>query len=493
MKAPARRAGRLLVALASLLGLLGGLNVVGSNPPSAGAIGDSAVLGEWSAQIPVGTVGVHAALLRTGKVLLWEGRRGGLSSRARLFDPSTNTSTNVSSPYARNIFCAGNSFLPDGRLLVTGGDPPTFVGAFDSGTGTKSVSVFDPATESFSEETPMAYARWYPSNVLLANGRTLAFSGNDENGARVDTVESFNPNTHAWTTLPSSANQNVGLYPRTMLLPSGKVFVAGKPKNTKMFDPSTNTWARAGSFNIGQRKEGGAVLLPGLTEVLAAGGKLTSGAVTNTAEVYDLTDPSPHWTYTGAMAKQRINENLVLLADGTVLAVGGGGGGPYTNPQKQSELYDPATGTWASMAAQTANRTYHSTALLLPDGRVLSAGSTSGLPEETTVDIYSPPYLFDGPRPAITQAPSEISYGASFDITTSDAADISRVALIRPGSVTHAVNFDQRYVDLTFSKGSGTVTATTPTSGNVAPAGYYMLVVVNSAGVPSDAEFVHLS
>jgi hypothetical protein len=488
MTARTRRVNGRSVVLVLVLGLI----MTGATT-GAGASDDPAVVGQWSAQIPVGVIGVEAALLHTGKVILWESREGEIGSNAAIFDPDTLTAQNVSIPYARNVFCAGSYFLADGRLLVTGGDPPTHQGDQDANIGTTSSSLFDPVTQTWSELPPMAYARWYPSNAELADGKVLVFSGNNELGQEMVTVESFDPDTQTWTTLPPSANKHVGLYPRTLLLPNGKILVAGKLQKTWEFDPATSTWSFVGNFNIGDRREGGAVLLPGMTKVLAAGGWTGSGVMTNTAELLDLSAPTPHWTYTAPMANVRKNENLVLLADGTVLAVGGGNGNtPYGGPVKAAELFDPATETWSTMASQSANRTYHSTALLLPDGRVLSAGSTNGLPEQTTVDIYSPPYLFKGPRPTITDAPAEIGYGQSFDITTPDT-DISRVALIKAGSVTHAVDFDQRYVDMNFTVGNGVVTATVPTSGNVAPPGYYMLVEVNSAGVPSVAKWVHLS
>jgi galactose oxidase len=147
------------------------------------------------------------------------------------------------------------------------------------------------------------------------------------------------------------------------------------------------------------------------------------------------------------------------------------------------------------MASQVARRGYHSTSLLLPDGRVLSAGSDDFVAPDMsqTVEIYSPPYLFQGTRPTITSAPTSLKYNAAFTITTADAATITRVALIRPGSVTHADDFDQRYVDLAFTTGVGVVNATAPLSGNYAPPGYYMLVIVNSSGVPSVMPFLRLS
>ena len=202
----------------------------------------------------------------------------------------------------------------------------------------------------------------------------------------------------------------------------------------------------------------------------------------------------PTWTYTGSMNYARYNENLVLLADGTVLAVGGGGGGGrYDNPVLTAELYTPSTGLWSVMAAQTIQRTYHSTAVLLPDGRVVSAGSDNGASTQVTYEIYSPPYLFNGTRPVISAAPTTLTYGQTFSITTSNASTIASVALVRPGATTHADDFDQRYVNLKFTVGNGTLTATAPASGNIAPPGYYMLVIVNTSGIPSVMPFLSLN
>ena len=120
------------------------------------------------------------------------------------------------------------------------------------------------------------------------------------------------------------------------------------------------------------------------------------------------------------------------------------------------------------------------------------AGSDNGNSQEITYEIFSPPYLFNGARPVIQSAPTSLTYGASFTITTTDASTITRVALVRPGATTHADNFDQRYVDLSFTVGSGTIQATAPVSGSQAPPGYYMLVIVNSNGVPSVMPFLLL-
>jgi hypothetical protein len=316
-------------------------------------------------------------------------------------------------------------------------------------------------------------------------------------------MESYAYGTNTWKVLPTSANMPLDTlhwssYPRMVLLPSGKVFLAAPDKRTYEFDPSTNIWSFVAPTNLGFRFYAPHVLLPGQEKVLVAGGTVVEGppggAATNTAEVIDFSVGSPAWRYTGSMTYARENENLVLLADGTVLAVGGGGGGGFfLNPVLTPELYDPNTGKWTVMAAQIVQRTYHSTAVLLPDGRVLSAGSNDLGSMEQTYEIFSPPYLFRGHRPVATSVPPSLTYGSSFTITTPDAASITRVALIRPGATTHADNFDQRYVDLSFRAATGQITATAPASGNYAPPGYYMLVIVNSSGIPSVARFATLS
>ena len=143
------------------------------------------------------------------------------------------------------------------------------------------------------------------------------------------------------------------------------------------------------------------------------------------------------------------------------------------------------------MAAQRAPRMYHSTAVLLPDGRVLSAGESFGALKQTG-EIFSPPYLYRGARPAISSAPATLGYGRAFTVGTPNAASIKRVALVKAAAVTHSDNFDQRYVDCTFSAGGGKLHATAPPNGNHAPPGWYMLFLVNAAGVPSVAHWVRV-
>jgi hypothetical protein len=148
------------------------------------------------------------------------------------------------------------------------------------------------------------------------------------------------------------------------------------------------------------------------------------------------------------------------------------------------------------VASEQRPRLYHSTGLLLPDGRVLMAGGGalpgSGAIDQTNAEVFSPPYLFKGPRPTITSAPSTATYGSSFTVATPDASRIRSVALIRTGASTHSVDMSQNYVPLTFTAGSNQLLVQAPGNGNVATPGVYMLFIVDDQGVPSVASFVRL-
>jgi hypothetical protein len=455
--------------------------------PAVAAPPDRGDIGEWTDPVDIGVIGIHATLVRTGEVLLYGYVLDQAGTEAHLYNPVTGGNVDVTYDKRRDIFCSGHSVMPDGRVLIAGGQrygSPDFDG-IPFGT------IFDPISRSWSSGGRMANSRWYPTNVQMPDGTTLVLTGYFRSGDVVEEMESFDPATGTWTVLPPSADMYSDLYSKMVLTTDGRVFRAGPQQDTWFFDPATNSWSFVDNMRYGYRAFGGEVLLPGLQRVLVSGG-YSSTRATKTAEIIDLSDPQPRWAYTGSMVRPREQHNLVLLADGTVLAVGGGRSGLYDNPVREAELYDPATGTWRAMAAQQAQRTYHSTALLLPDGRVLSAGSDSG-DLASTVELYSPPYLFHGPRPVITSAPTEVTYGEEFAIGTNQAADITRVALVRAGSTTHTNNFEQRYVDLEFTVGAGEVSAVAPSTPNEAPPGYYLLFILDSDGVPAVAEFVLLS
>jgi hypothetical protein len=501
-------AGTALLAVASLYGrpnLDGGSSLALKPAESAQEL--PSAIGSWTEPATLCAldqaclVAGNAALLQNGNVLfVFYPPPGGKNSNALVLNPTTRAITDVTIPFALDIFCSGISIMPNGQVLITGGNNEN---STSSHAGTFTSTIFQPNTSTWYQGQSMNYGRWYPSTVELANGYMLELSGNDNTGKlRQNAMETYNYKTNTWTALPASANMPASTlhwtaYPRMVLLPSGNVFLASPDTNTYLFNPTTNAWSPEGTTKYGFRFYAPHVLLPGLEKVMVSGGTLVEapnlGGGTNTAEVIDFSATTPAWSYTSPMTYARINHNLVLLADGTVLAVGGGGGGgSYLSPILTPELYNPQTGTWALMAPQIVPRTYHSTAVLLADGRVLSAGANDHGSMELTYELYSPPYLFHGPRPTISANPTALAYATNFAITTPDAASITRVALIKPGATTHANDSDQRYVDLSFTIGSGQITAMAPASGNYAPPGYYMLVIVNSSGVPSVARMLKL-
>jgi hypothetical protein len=156
------------------------------------------------------------------------------------------------------------------------------------------------------------------------------------------------------------------------------------------------------------------------------------------------------------------------------------------------ELYEAATGQWTLGPAQDELRTYHSTALLLPDATVLSAGDDGhGGSSNDTAEIYEPPYLFKGARPSITSAPASVTYGDSFTVRTS--TDATKAVLMAPAAVTHANDMSQRNVPLDVSvQTAGSLSVEAPTVPELAPPTYYMLFVLNDQGVPSVAKFIRL-
>ncbi|HEV3275535.1 MAG TPA: galactose oxidase-like domain-containing protein, partial [Terriglobia bacterium] len=470
----------------------------------------------------MGAVGIHAALLPNGLVLFWyyphpfdTGNSIGL-----LWNPVTNAITQENVPWPIDVFCAGSIMLPNGNVMVIGGKND--MGGSDSDEGLTNITIFDWATSTWQQGPAMTYGRWYPGDVELPNGDVLAVSGIDAGGWNLtQQIERFSWANQSWSILPASANiaLQTSTYPRVIVTTDGNVFEAGQELNNLSLNPNTNTWSTVTNASIWPRFYGSSVLLPGLTQVLSVGGGLTdtdSRVATNSVSIMNY--PSGGWvdgcglnqpanttcvpvTSGGPapMSIQRENLNLVLLPDGTVMAEGGGqgclaapctGSYKYSNPVLYPEDYDPVANTWTPWSSQQVQRTYHSTALLLPDGRVVSAGSDNGT-QLTTLEVFSPPYLSAGSRPTITSAPTSLSYGQQFTITTPNAASISLVALIKAESTTHATRFDARYVTLACTAGSGQLTCTAPASGNVAPPGYYMLDVLMN-GVPAVMPFVQV-
>lgn len=406
-------------------------------------------------------------------------------------------------------------------------------------TGPTFTYAFNPVTEAWEFAGDMEEGRWYPTNTTLPDGRILILSGTNEGGGvgktdpiqlntRVEVYSATEDMTQvavlpepahhhamryvlpeAQDSPPGGGHDYISLYPRMFVLPlldedraaypAGKLFCAGYGPETRFLNPATWEWTDVADLNIGIRNDGTAVLLPlrppdYRARVLTFGGipDARTEIATETAEIMDFGTTPYKWEYTASMHHKRVNVCAVLLPDGTVLAVGGNSKGQFDEIVLDTELYDPDTGTWQTVAPMRVPRGYHSTALLLPDGRVLACGSTPYGNYELRMEVYSPSYLFRGTRPRIVRIPQKrLTYGESFEVAYEGA--VTSIALIRPGATTHAFDMDQRYVELTFQpQGTDRLLVDAPKDEHLAPPGYYMLFLLNEAGVPSVAEFVHL-
>jgi hypothetical protein len=403
-----------------------------------------------------------------------------------------------------DLFCSGHSALPDGRILVIGGHGADY----NTDIGSADANIFDPATLQWILASRMTYRRWYGTSTTLPDGRILAMSGNDVSATSyVRTPEIYNPSTNVWTQF-AAANLQLPLYPHMFVLPNGKLAYTGNTegdsypgplsgsRDTRTLDLATGAWTTVVPSTI----DGDSVMYaPG--KVMKAGssndGCFNGGASVATTFIIDFNQSSPTWQQTASMAAPRTDHNLTILPDGSVLATGGGrikNGCDISQPVYEAELWSPTTTAWTTMSAMATPRVYHSSAVLLPDGRVLVAGGgrDSSAPNELSAEIYSPPYLFMGLRPSISSAPSSMTYGAGFFVSTPNASTIGSVALMRPGAATHSFNQDQRFLNLSFQQAAGGITIQAPAGPNFAPPGYYMLFLVNQSGVPSLASFIRL-
>ncbi len=478
----------------------------------------------------------------------------GLFDHARLFDCQTFAITSPA-PAAgiRDLFCCGHAFLPDGRLLVAGGteewtvaavtEDPHEHAAMGHFRGIADAYVFDPAAQTWNAVSRMVFqpwtmsggGRWYPTLVTLGSGRVVAVSGHplDTDTRHFnDTIETFSaapaPLGH-WIdrgTVPAEMT----FYPRCHVIKDGTLFFASPiAGQSRKWNEASGAWTivAAGPTAVYDGIAVTSVLLPLLPEFGFRTRVLMCGHVT--AAFIDLDDAPPAWQPTGARTllvngtpPARVHCNAVLLPTGDVV-VCGGFHDPANDPAGgvcEIEIYHPFTNTWttrpAAAKAQVC-RNYHSVALLMPDGRVWMAGSNLAgkwsfhnpadfpgtLPHDAqqgTVDnrdlrieIYEPWYVGRGDRPTIAAAPASVAVGSAMQIQTPQAATISRVALMRAGSCTHAFNSDQRYVGVPFTRGAGVLNVTIPDNPNLLPPGPYLLFLLQpgqNAGVLADVPSV---
>jgi hypothetical protein len=471
--------------------------------------------GQWQV-LPYDVPGlaVHATVLNDGRVLLVEGSGSNAAQFAAgtfnvyVWDPQAGTFTNVPR-LPTDLFCGGHAVLRDGKVLFVGGTSAYPTAKLNAFLGSKATYVFDPATNSFTRQPDMASARWYPSALERGDGSVLAVTGgNDVDGTAISQAEVFDPSAGTWSRLPGQ--RWFPYYPSLTLLQTGQVFYSGSAAGDSnwhppgVWDPASNAFAVAPSpSDPAKRDQGASLLLPPAQRQrigVFGGGVATAGgpAAVSDADLYDLSNPAaPTHSIGLPMAAAKMHVLGVTLPDETVFETGGGQRFA-TDAVLEAADYDPSTGLWAQMNPPTVPRTYHSEAILLPDGRVATFGSNPlGFKPELRIELFSPPYLFNGPRPTIDSAPSNAAYGSSYPVTVSVAsgAALKRLVLIKPASVTHSADPNQRLVELPFGGAGGAggaFTATVPASPNLTPPGWYMLFALDDKGRPSVAHWVRV-
>ncbi|WAP56257.1 kelch motif-containing protein [Streptomyces sp. S465] len=381
--------------------------------------------------------------------------------------------------------------------------------------GIKQAYEFDPVAERYIPIDPMHEARWYPTLTALQDGKVLAVSGLDEIGQVVPGKnEIYDPRTGKWKYLPKQ--RFFPTYPALFLTDKGRIFYTGsnagygpadKGRTPGVWDLKSNTFREVPGMSDADALETSmSVLLPPAQDqrymVLGGGGVGESPKSTARTRIVDLHDDEPRFRNGPDLYAKVRYPSSVILPDDTVLTTNGSGdyrGRSDTNVLK-AELYDPKTNTARRVADPLVGRNYHSGALLLPDGRVMTFGSDSlfGDKANTTpgtfqqqIDLYSPPYLFHGSRPELADTgPRAVKLGAKATYRTADASQIVKMRLIRPGSFTHVTNVEQRSIALDFRRTKDGVTVRLPEESSLVPPGWYMLSAVDDRGTPSKAVWV---
>jgi FtsP/CotA-like multicopper oxidase with cupredoxin domain len=435
---------------------------------------------------------VHAALLHTGKILFFAGSGNDelytTGLRSVVWDYENGAFHQPFTPV--DFFCAGQAFLPDGRLFVAGGTK-------DYGfTGLPDAFLFDPILEQWIRVQDMAEGRWYPTLLTISDGRVLTVSGGPDHDELYSSLT-------GWTRF--GPGQGFPLYPHMFLLKDGRVFYTGGHLGGSggvrpgRFNPLTAASLAPvpipGTFDLDHRDQCASVLLPPAQaqKVLILGG---GDPAINKAHLIDLSVASPAYHAAPSLHHARMHANAVILPDRTVHVSGGSlHAEDPASAVLQSEIYHPATNSWSNAATATVPRMYHSVALLLPDGRVITAGSNPHRrDDELRLELFHPPYLFKGERPFIEFAPPATNYGATFTIRTPQAKEIKWAQLISPMATTHSVDTTQRLVDLRITRRTFCeLEVAVPREPNIAPPGWYMLFITNQQGIPSVAHWVNLA
>lgn len=497
----------------------------------------------WSSGYITDIAPIHAILLPTGKILAIAGSGYHAETMngpflAQVIDPPSGQGATFTMP--EDLFCCGHSHLANGNLLITGGqlqyDIQNPEGRF---RGLDAVYEFNIYTNRFQKLQDMPHGRWYPTLIALPDGRQWILDGLDEYGGRNALIEIYDPATKTTSiqyrpdadttytvgqgsSLPGAGTQTYGgpgqgvspftsLYPRIHLMPSGLLLIAGMADIVWLVNPGPDTnsgiapgaWVNIGNTTPDWRDYGTSFLYPlnntsgERGRVLITGGSLSwADDALATSYIIDFdagTNAAPVIRTGPPLSTGRSFLTPVTMPDGRITVFGG-----VTRTTEDhvhtAESFDPIAESWTTIpAAAGVSRSYHSTALLLPDGRVWTASGTPNRASwEHRVEFYNPPYYY-ADRPSITgrivgTAPP---YGGTMRIPTSSS--VSRVSLVRLGSNTHHYDANMRLVwlQITGSYSDG-IEVAAPLNARIAPPGPYMVHILDSSNVPSQGQIIQV-
>ncbi|MGW4272528.1 galactose oxidase-like domain-containing protein [Streptomyces seoulensis] len=380
--------------------------------------------------------------------------------------------------------------------------------------GIRDAYEFDPVAEKYVRVDPMNEARWYPTLTTLSDGRVLGVSGLDDIGQLVPGKnEIFDPRTRTWTYTPKT--RQFPTYPALFPTLDGRIFYSGSNagygpadvgRDPGLWDLASNRFTKVPGLRDAALMETSATVpLPPAQDqkylVVGGGGVGESKLSSPRTRLVDLTAKHPRFTDGPSLEKGTRYPQTSILPDDSVLVSGGSRDyrGRGDSDILQARLYDPRANSFTRVADPLVGRDYHAGSILLPDGRVMffgsdplygdKAGTRPGVFEQR-IEIYSPPYLYRGPRPTLSGGPRTVARGASATFTSRHAAALRTARLIRPSASTHVTDVDQRSVAVAFRTSGDRVTVTVPKNRNLVPSGWYMLFVDDEKGTPSTAQWV---
>ncbi len=459
--------------------------------------------GVWGSPIDWPLVPVSMSNLPDGRIMTWSGSERGSwptteQNYSAIWDPKTGEFTERLS-IGHNMFCAATTMTADGKVFVNGGR---------NAGNSPWTSLFDWRSNDWQQIENMASGgRWYPTTVQLPDGdmyTTLGSSTMRDRGERWNAEGGWKVQTGVnWNELvmdPYSGHGERAWWPILNVAPNGNIFHAGPTPGMNWINPNGDGSVQPTSVNqtAWYPKHSAAVMYDEGKLLIAGGWKSGSNTQSdNRAMTVDINNATPIIEYTGSMEFARKFHNGVVLPTGEVAVFGGNSSGAKfsdVGATKSVEIWNPQTGLWRTGSEAQIPRTYHSTALIMTDGRVLSAGGGYSRPNHLDGEVWSPPYLFnadgsEAQRPSIEAGPESIEVGGNFLVDTSESIDY--FSMIKLSSTTHGMNTDLRYLKLDASvQATGKYRIQAHSNANVMTPGYWMLFAVNNAGVPSEAHIL---